>query len=924
MRELEVRLVDGHNNALADLFDPDHARKVLAAFGRALGRLPEKTPTAEQHEFLDQAIRGLAEEGKVVCVRLALFAEMMKGKPWTPASLKAVGGTEGVGVAFLEETFSAAGAPPEHRYHQKAARAVLKALLPEAGTDIKGHMRSEAELLAASGYAVRPGDFEDLIRILDREVRLLTPTDPEGVEQGAGAPRSPTERYYQLTHDYLVPALRDWLTRKQRETRRGRAELRLAERAALWNSKPEDRHLPAWWEWANLRLYTRKRDWTPPQRRMMRRAGRYHAFRGTLLALGLALLALGGWWTHGALRARALVDTLVAAKTADVPELIHDLGPYRRWADRLLREKAAQEGLDEDKRLHVALALLPVDAGQADYLCDRLLTARGPKEVKAIRAVLHEQARGSATRFWPVLESEGEGKARRLRAACALALFDADDVRWTKLGDAVARSLAGESVALLAEWAGLLQPVRGHLAQPLVRRPVEADAGGFQAFLAVLSAYPEEAAAALHGQLRLTLPPTARQEDKEALAQQQARAGVALLHLGRTERVWPLFHQGEDPTRRTYLVHRCAEWGVDAGILANRLLGEEEKDPSIRQGLLLALGEYKADQRAEVAGGPLVDRVLGDYRDHPDPGVHSSAEWLLRQWRLARRLSRADRELLEACPRRRPGEIAKPRWEVNGQGQAFAVIPAPGTFQIGSPPEEKGRFGAEEDRRRVRIDYPFAVATKLVTVAEYKKFRPGFAYMKRYCAGEDTPINGVNWYDAAAYCNWLSEAEGIPTDQWCYPPVAEIERAEKEKSPLKLPANFAQRTGYRLPREAEWEYACRAGTVTAWSHGSDEAMLRHYAWYSLNSDTMIHPAGTRKPNGLGLFDAHGNAWQWCQDDIGVSDHVDKQDVNDKVFRVLRCGSFRDGANYARSACRGGLVPTRRDYFIVFRVARTYR
>ena len=123
---------------------------------------------------------GLAQEGKVICVRLALFAEMMKGKAWTPATLKEVGGTEGVGVTFLEETFSAATAPPEHRYHQKAARAVLKALLPESGTDIKGHMRSYAELLEASGYASRPKDFDDLLRILDSEIRLITPTDPEG------------------------------------------------------------------------------------------------------------------------------------------------------------------------------------------------------------------------------------------------------------------------------------------------------------------------------------------------------------------------------------------------------------------------------------------------------------------------------------------------------------------------------------------------------------------------------------------------------------------------------------------------------------------------------------------------------------------------------------------------------------------------
>ena len=110
-------------------------------------------------------------------------------------------------------------------------------------------MRSQAELLEASGYAGRPQDFDDLLRILDGELRLITPTDPEGGRRRTTLARTrPAEggrpaslaacrpltrgRYYQLTHDYLVPSLRDWLTRKQRETRRGRAELRLADRAA--------------------------------------------------------------------------------------------------------------------------------------------------------------------------------------------------------------------------------------------------------------------------------------------------------------------------------------------------------------------------------------------------------------------------------------------------------------------------------------------------------------------------------------------------------------------------------------------------------------------------------------------------------------------------------------------------------------------
>src|SRR4029079_10480654 len=119
---------------------------------------------------------------------------------WTPATLKEVGGTQGVGVTFLEETFSLSTAHPEHRLHLKAAQAVLKALLPETGTDIKGEMKSEAELREASGYGDRPRDFDDLIRILDAELLLITPTDPEGSADDSQANRPAGGRYYQFTH----------------------------------------------------------------------------------------------------------------------------------------------------------------------------------------------------------------------------------------------------------------------------------------------------------------------------------------------------------------------------------------------------------------------------------------------------------------------------------------------------------------------------------------------------------------------------------------------------------------------------------------------------------------------------------------------------------------------------------------------------
>ncbi len=907
LRELEIRLVEGHNSALADLFDVDHAGKVLAAFGRAFGKLPEDAGamTGEQREFLTRAVTPLAREGKVVCVRLALFAEMMKGQPWTPAALREVGGTEGLGATFLEETFSAAGAPPAHRYHQKAARAVLKALLPEAGSDIKGHLRSRAELLAACGLAGRPRDFDDLLGILDGELRLLTPADPEACPTSGP--------YYQLTHDYLVPSLRDWLTRKQRETRRGRAELRLAERGAAWERRPENRHLPAWWEWAAIRLFTRKRDWTQPQRRLMRRAGRFHAVRGTLLLLTLALFTFGGWWAFGELRARALVETLLAARTAGVPEVVRELGPYRRWADPLLRAKA-RTNLDDGQRLHVALALLPVDAGQADDLRERLLTAGGPEEVGVIREALHDHAPDSAAQFWAVLQGEGEERPRRLRAASALALSDADDPRWADVGDEAVRCLAGENILQLGAWAELLGPVRRHLVRHQARRLAEADAGAFATFLAMLRAYPEEAPAALHEQLERTAPADANLEEKQALAAQQAQAAVALLHLKQAGRAWPLFHQGEDPTCRTYLIQRCAALGVDPAVLVNRLLGGEEKDPSIRQGLLLALGEYGAGQREVVARGPLGEWVARAYRDDPDPGVHSAAEWLLRRWQMADRLTP-----IAAGTGWAPGAIAKPGWYVNGQGQTFAVIPASGQFEIGSPADERGRFPGE-DCRQVRIDYPFAVAVKLVTVAEFKKFRPDFKYTKQYSPGEDTPINVVSWYDAARYCNDLSNEEKIPKDQWCYESNSNDEYAEG----MSLKTNYCELSGYRLPCEAEWEYACRARTVTVWSYGSDETLLGRYAWYAANAGSGMHPVGALRPNGLGLFDAHGNAWQWCQDVYDVKRVKDLHDINSKDSLVMRGGAFYDGAWFSRSACRLGRAPGDSTNDFGFRVARSYR
>ncbi len=409
MRDLDVHVVEGHNCRLVDLFDLDHAEKVLAAFGRAFGRLPDarSAATREQRDFVNQAVAGLADDRKVICVRLALFAEMMKDKAWTPGGLSQVGGTAGVGVTFLEETFTGSSAPPQHRHHQQAVRSVLRALLPEDGTDIKGHRRSRRELIAACGYSRREDDFADLLRMLDSELRLISPADPDGADgEEQPRPAGTHEQYFQLTHDYLVPAIRQWLARRQQETRRGRAELKLAERAALWNTKREKRYLPTCWEWGSIRLLTRQRDWSDAQNRMMRSAGKHHLLRTMTFGAVLALLSWAAVEGLGTMRAAALVRTLQTADTIEVPGIVRELQGYRRWAEGRLRTLAAQSPEDSKERLHASLALLPTDPGQVEYLCGRLVSA-GPNELPVIRDALADHRDELRERFWPMLRGPG-------------------------------------------------------------------------------------------------------------------------------------------------------------------------------------------------------------------------------------------------------------------------------------------------------------------------------------------------------------------------------------------------------------------------------------------------------------------------------------------------------------------------------------
>jgi formylglycine-generating enzyme required for sulfatase activity len=215
----------------------------------------------------------------------------------------------------------------------------------------------------------------------------------------------------------------------------------------------------------------------------------------------------------------------------------------------------------------------------------------------------------------------------------------------------------------------------------------------------------------------------------------------------------------------------------------------------------------------------------------------------------------------------------------NTIGMTFNNIPA-GTFTMGSPESEADRED-DETQHKVTIGKAFYMQTTEVTQGQWKAVMSTepwnrFAYFKE---GPNYAVSNVNWKYAVEYCKKLSEQEGKT---------------------------------YRLPTEAEWEYACRAGTETRWSFGNDEKDLGDYAWYDKNAygigERYPHQVGLKKPNAFGLYDMHGNVWEWCHD-YYVKDYYQQSPGKDPTgpaqgsFRVLRGGSWDRSSRSTRSADR---------------------
>jgi len=424
------------------------------------------------------------------------------------------------------------------------------------------------------------------------------------------------------------------------------------------------------------------------------------------------------------------------------------------------------------------------------------------------------------------------------------------------------------------------------------------------------------------------------------MASRKANVAVAMLRLTGIAEVRRYLKHDDKPVLRSLLIHRFSQANAAPDLIAAQINVEQE--PFIRQALILSLGEFDDAGFSNDKRETFIQKsLLKLYRTDPDPGVHAASEWLLRKWghdddvqKFRDEVARDFRESLEketkADPVTHTTSDGKRGWYVNSQGQTMVMIKGPVEFLMGSPETEEGQDPSETQQPRTLVSY--AIADKEVTKGQFLRFLSDEKYLQalgtdetdipfaRFKAEAEEPVVGVRWCTAAAYCNWLTEQEMGEEEakaQLCY--VANEDGKFGEG--MSIVADFRERTGYRLPTAAEWEYACRGGATTAYCFGETESLLGEYAWYYPSG---IHRVGVLKPNGFGIFDMHGNAEEWCQGLFGVDSTADIEPwLLTTEFRELRGGSFNDNANNVRSASGKYTVAYFCNDTFGFRVARTY-
>lgn len=776
-----------------------------------------------------------------------------RGTALTHAAYDAIGGVTGALAERADEIYSGF----DERERELCRRVLLRLIQPGDRTGDTRRRVPRTELI----FADRSVDD------VDRMLAALAGSDARLVMMDSDATGASVE----ITHEALLsewPVLRQWIDQERESLLFQR---HLASGAAEWLAADDDAFL--------LRgtVLARAVEWCGSRPELL------NANETRFVSESLA---------------KELVGRL-ACNVDDLPGVLEDCHEFGAALGQALDRALDLPLTREVRRRLLLLDEFPTD-GEVEEMM-RSLEESDPREFAVIGANLRALVNSGRASASLAVEELG---ARSLRKLLAAAVIRPMDPAWSEgSGERLAEALADQDAVSAAAWIPVVAHIHSKAAPHLLRIALDRDTQQSRRITAgslllatsgddphivarlLTSGDPEIYHPAADVATRLSAPEAdgiiegelVNLADGSNSAGLDARTrGAAIVGLGRID-AWQIAKSIvadiglADPSYE--FARQLSERGVYAGPM---VASASDSDPVEWLVIsLLALSQYNRKDAPEAA----IERCRALFMEHPSAAVHSAAGLLLSRWMGDAERDRCEVELVEPQP-----VLAGKEWwttDITGVPLTFVVV-KPGKFTMGSLPGEIGRSDNER-RHQVTLTETFLLADRVITRQEYEPLvsatlghPPYTPDIEETCPTLAYPIVSQTWDEAQEFCDILN--------------------ARSSTAGIR----------FSLPTEAEWEYACRAGTSTTYHFGNDPEVLSTYGWYLENSpERKAHPPRLLWPNQWGLFDMHGLLYEWCRDRYGQYEDVaiDPVGPSKGPGRILRGGGYNYSAQDCRAAYR---------------------